>query len=186
MASQHHEIELWREIRSGSEKALHQLYMLHYDRLFRYGLHLGRDRAAAMDGINETFIDVWTHREHLPEVSHVSGYLFIIFKRKLSRPAAKYDTVYAVTEVPFAVLDAPQPSYEDLLIAYQTQQQQQDRLKRALDKLTSRQKALISLRYFEGLSIAEISRQEHIAARTIYNTLHTAIGILRMELHPDG
>lgn len=157
--------------------------MLNYDRLFRYGLHGGHDRASVMEGINEVFTDIWTGRDHLPEVAHVAGYLFIIFKRKLFRIRAQRGEALLVAEEAFEAIEPSEASYEDLLIAYQASEARQAALRVALDRLTPRQKELIRLRYYDSLSVEEISEKVHIAARTIYNTLHAAIRILRAQLH---
>lgn len=182
MWSHDHEIWLWNEIRIGNERVLYQLYMFSYDGLLRYGLHREVDRTAVMECINETFTDLWTRRDRLPEVTHVSGYLFIMFKRKLSHRVAQKQTVYAVSDERFQTLALGDSSYEDLLIAFQTEEERKTRIRHALLKLTPRQKELIRLRYYEGLSVEEISERVHISLRTIYNTIHSAMNILRTVL----
>lgn len=176
------EIWLWNEIRYGNERALYQLYMSEYDALIRYGLHVSGDKMNAMEGINEVFIEIWTKRERLPEVKHVKGYLFIIYKRKLSHLVHHKHIVYSVPEEEFLSISQSEASYEDLLIAMQTDEEQKRLVRTALLKLTSRQRELIRMRFFDGMSIDEMSEKLNLTLRTVYNTIHSAISILRKEM----
>jgi RNA polymerase sigma-70 factor (ECF subfamily) len=183
MQSVNHEIWLWNEIRYNNERALYQLYMHSYDHLFGYGIRSIQDTARVMECINEVFIEVWTKRDRLPAVEKVQGYLFIMFKRKLSRTINQKQLVFSIPDEDFIALSHNDCSYEDLLIAYQTEEETKNRVRQAVDKLSPRQKELIRLRYYEGLSLEEISEKLNISLRTIYNTIHSAITLLRKELH---
>lgn len=182
MENRSREIWLWNEIRYGNELALQQLYRHTYDSLFRYGLHLTGDRIKTMECINEMFTEVWVKRERLPEVQRVEGYLFISYKRKLSRHIRQHQKVVSLPEEDFARIDSNDQSYEELLIAMQTKEEMKSRVQKALNKLTPRQKELISLKYYEEMTMEEIADRLDISMRTIYNTLHAAISILRKEL----
>lgn len=175
-------IWLWNEIRYGNERALYQLYMGSYDHLFRYGLHQVNDRAKVMGCINELFAEIWTKKENLPEVEKVSGYLFIIFKRKISRLVSRNEPVYSLPDEGLIAISSGDSSYEELLIASQAEEEKKVWIRSALNKLTPRQKELIRMKYYEGMTMEEISDRLNISLRTIYNTLHAAITILRKEL----
>jgi RNA polymerase sigma-70 factor (ECF subfamily) len=179
------EIWLWNEIRCDNEHALQQLYMHCYDHLFRYGLHLTGDRFQSMECINEVFTEIWIKRDRLPEVKHVQGYLFIMLKRKLSRTIRQRHTVLSMPEEDLMLLDQNDPSYEELLIAFQFEEEKKLRVRLALDQLTPRQKELIRMRYYEERSIEDIADCLQISLRTIYNTIHSAVTILRKELDND-
>ncbi|MGH2644194.1 MAG: RNA polymerase sigma factor [Chitinophagaceae bacterium] len=182
MASGDLEIWLWNEIRYGNERALYQLYMTRYDSLVRYGLYVSGDKTKATDAINEVFTEIWIKRDRLPDVKEVGSYLFIIFKRKLSRLVHHKHTVLLLPEEEVLPELQQDGSYEDMLIALQSEEEQKLRVRHALLKLTSRQKELIHLRYFEEMSIDEIADKLNLSLRTIYNTLHSAISTLRKEM----
>lgn len=158
--------------------------MQSYDHLFRFGLRMIPDGSIAMECINELFTEVWNRRERLPEVEQVSGYLFVIFKRKLSRRVSRRQPVLSLPEEDMLSFPHNDSSYEDLLIAMQSEEERKMKVRMALGKLTGRQKELIRLRYYDDLSLEEISEKLQISLRTIYNTMHTAISTLRKELHP--
>ena len=175
------EIWLWNEVRKGNTVAFHHLYMDYYDRLYRYGIYTTSDKFISSECINETFGEIWLKRNELPVVKKVDGYLFIIFKRKLFGKL-KEKRNKEVNKRSFALDKDYQPSYEDILIESQEEEAKKWMVKNLLKKLTPRQKEFINLRYFEGLSIEQIASMKEITARTIYNTLHTAIKKLRSEL----
>ncbi len=174
------EIWLWNEIRLGNDRALHRLYMDQYDHLFRYGLHVTSDRALAKACVNGTFVEVWTKRKKLPEVDNVRGYLFIIYKRQLFHEIKLKTSRRNIKEVQPEAVDY-ELSYEALLIASQEEEETKSRLEKAIRKLTPRQKEFIRMRYFENLSIKEMSKKISISPRTIYNTLYAAIKALRAD-----
>lgn len=176
------EIWLWDEIRYGNERALYQLYMSAYDSLFRYGLYASGDRTKAMDCINEVFTEIWTKRERLSEVKEVRSYLFVIYKRKLAHLIHRSHIVYSLTDDELLSASQEDGSYEDMLIAMQTEEERENLMRHALQKLTSRQKELVRMRYFEGIPTEEIADKLHLSLRTVYNTIHTALSILRKEV----
>lgn len=176
------EIWLWNEIRYGNERALYQLYMTGYDSLFRYGLHASGDRIKAMDCINEVFTEIWTKRDRLPEVKQVRSYLFVIYKRKLSHLIHHKHIVYSFSDDELLSASQNDSSYEDMLIAMQSEEEKKRLLRHALQKLTSRQKELVRMRYFEEMSMEDIADKLNLSLRTIYNTIHSALSILRKEV----
>lgn len=175
-------IWLWNEIRYSNEKAFYLLFMACYDHLFRYGLHVNADREQVKACINEVFTELWEKRAYLPDVEKPDGYIFIIFKRKMYRFVQRKRVVFSLPDEEMTAISNEAPSYEELLIASQAEAEQKIRVQQALAALTNRQKELIGLRYYDGLSFEEISDRLQISLRTVYNTLHTAITILRKEL----
>lgn len=176
------EIWLWDEIRYGNERALYQLYISSFDSLLRYGLHAFGDRIKAMDCINEVFTEIWTKRDRLPEVKQVKSYLFVIYKRKLSRPLQRKHVVYAIPEDELLPVSQSDASYEEMLIAMQSDEERKMLIRAALLKLTSRQRELIRMRFFNEMSMDDIADKLQLSLRTVYNTIHSAISILRKEL----
>ncbi|MNL55254.1 RNA polymerase sigma factor SigK [compost metagenome] len=73
-------------------------------------------------------------------------------------------------------------SYEEVIVKVQTDELVRFKLKAALQKLTYRQKQLIHLKFFDGLSYEQIAEQTTQTIKTAYNTVYDAIKILRKEL----
>ncbi|MNL23244.1 RNA polymerase sigma factor SigV [compost metagenome] len=73
-------------------------------------------------------------------------------------------------------------SYEEFIVKVQTDELVRHKLKNALQKLTYRQKQLVHLKFFDGLSYEQIAEQTQQTIKTAYNTIYDALKILRKEL----
>jgi RNA polymerase sigma factor (sigma-70 family) len=68
-------------IADGDEKAFFSFYS-HYSNLLRpFLLHYTRSDTDVEDIIQETFIRVWLHRDQLPEIDNISGWIYRIASR---------------------------------------------------------------------------------------------------------
>ena len=79
-------------------------------------------------------------------------------------------------------LPQQEPSYEDILVGIQVQEEQKEKLRRALQKLSPRQKEYLHLTYFEGLSYEQVALKTGQTTKTVYNTTYEAIKVLRKEI----
>lgn len=72
-----------------------------------------------------------------------------------------------------------QYSQEDFLVEIETNEERKDRLLTAINRLPSRQKEAIYLRYYEKLNLEEISQIQGIAYQSVLNNLQRALHTLR-------
>jgi RNA polymerase sigma-70 factor (ECF subfamily) len=56
----------------------------------------------------------------------------------------------------------------------------------AIDRLATRQRAAIVLRYLADLTVPEVARAMRCSEGTVKSTLHAALGRLQVELGEDG
>lgn len=70
-------------------------------------------------------------------------------------------------------------SYEEVIIAFQEQEETRKTLKEALSFLTTKQKEVIQLRFFENKNYEEIAQLQGCEPRTIYNRMYEAVERLR-------
>ena len=70
-------------------------------------------------------------------------------------------------------------SYEEYLVQLQHSKELKDRLTKALDQLTQREKELMELKFFEDLDYDEIAARCNITKRTAYNIIHAALKTLK-------
>jgi RNA polymerase sigma-70 factor (ECF subfamily) len=170
----------WQLLAAGDRQGLYECFDLFYDDLFRLGVSLYRDVDLVQGCINELFLELWKIRERLSGVRNVQQYVITIFKRILYRSTGDR------REVPFdetAHAGLTQSSYEEMLIEIQTDENIKARLQLALKQLSGRQLQLVQLRYFEGRGFKEIAEVTGLTERTVYNTLHNALQVLRKEMN---
>lgn len=171
--------QLWERTRSGDPMALQELYNNYYQYLFGIGFSVCLNRELTKDCIHDLFLEIWANREKLPPNASVGGYLGVSLRRKIIHVLKKEQLLESHVlgdeiEQEF--------SYEDMIIAFQTEKEVKQRLEMAMSQLTKKQKEVIRLRYFEQKSFEEIARLLKSEPRTIYNHMYEAIKLLRNYL----
>lgn len=168
--------DLWNCMRAGDANALKELYNSFYHYLFSANFAVCARRDMVKDSIHETFISIWVSRDKLPSVTSVGGYLNTCVRRKMIDALKKespFETILLQidTEHEFP--------YEEVIIAFQEQEETRKTLKEALTHLTNKQKEVIRLRFFENKNYEEISQLLDCETRTIYNRVYEAVERLR-------
>jgi RNA polymerase sigma-70 factor (ECF subfamily) len=170
---------LWDRMRSGDPAALQELYNAYYQYLFGAGFSLCLDKEVTKDCIQDLFLGIWTKRAHLKPVSSVGAYLRICLRRKIIDILKKEQLLgQNISSDEYE----KQFSYEDVIIAFQTEQETKLKLEKALTQLTNKQREVIRLRFFENKNIEEIARLLNSESRTIYNHMYEAMKQLRYYL----
>ena len=176
------DIELWRSLQQGSEKALTELMKIYIKPLTYYGQKMLKDNDQIQDCIQETFIQLWLYRSGLKDLSQVRPYLLTCLRRKIIRALKQ--------EQNLGELDLDTPFYidfsiEESLIESETEALRVKRMNALINKLPRRQKEAIYLRFFENMDNKEIAEVMGIKYQTARNILHEALDTLR-QLMPDS
>lgn len=173
------EIQLWEALRSGEQAALQKLYMSYYKNLLQYGLRYTDDRDTLKDSINNTFLYFWEKRESIGTANHVGNYIFKSYQRQLVKDlnsSNKFETLQEGNDHMEAV-----DVEEFQFIIQQEENTRVSILKNAILQLPKRQRELVLLRYYEGLSYDEISLKTSLTKRAVYNQIHSAINSLKKD-----
>ncbi len=179
------EIKSWNGLRSGNEADLNILYRLYYHDLMHYGLYLKQDSNSCKEYINGVFANLWMKRQSLPDVSSPKAYILTSFKNLiLFKKETKFSliTTYPGDEH-LASTDLSLNPQDESRIELDDMEQLKARFKEAFTFLTTRQSALLSLRFMDEKSYQEIAAECNISVRTVYNSIHESLGILRSKLH---
>ncbi|MDQ2718310.1 MAG: sigma-70 family RNA polymerase sigma factor [Bacteroidota bacterium] len=174
------EILLWNGLRNGNEKDLHSLYNYYYNDLLRYGLFLTNDSGLSKEYINLLFLSLWNNRQKLPEVKNPKAYIITCYKNKIffrKKRSADLNTVHIENTVLESVT-----SCEETLIELQEYEKLKLKLKSILASLTERQRQLIVFRFIDEMTYEEIADQLHISVRTVYNSIHESLKLLRSQV----
>jgi RNA polymerase sigma factor (sigma-70 family) len=175
--------ETWAQLQKGNQQALLALYDRHYIGLLNYGIKLTGNRDLTRDCITQILLRLWDNRAKLPPVENVRSYLLTCLRREmigeLKGEIARTNRNIVVQR---SLSDAELP-YEEYLIESQTNKVVREKLSRAFEKLTEREKELLRLRFFEDLDYDEIAAQCSITKRTAYNIIHTAIKTLKADFN---
>lgn len=179
--------QLWEGMVQGDETLFLRLFRLLYPALQAYGMKIQPDQGLVKDVIHQTFLYFWEKRDQLDHVLQHEGYIYTSFRRQLLSVARQQtDGLSFPGDSLAAVAEQAIPSHEDFLIHLNSTQELQQAIAAAIARLSARKQLFIRLRYYEGLSYADISARTGVAERTIYNKIHESIKNLRRELAKAG
>jgi RNA polymerase sigma factor (sigma-70 family) len=172
------DILLWESFRNGDQEAFAALFRQHYDTLFRFGNKFTPNIELLEDCIQELFIELWQAKSRTPVLS-VKAYLLKSLKYKLLkafRQQGKSLPLYDNGEGYF------EWSHESFLIDKQESDEKKLLVIKALGRLSSRQKEIVYLKYYQSLSYEEVSEIMNINYQAARNLLYQAIKSLKSIL----
>jgi RNA polymerase sigma-70 factor (ECF subfamily) len=175
--------DAWVLLRNGDENALLALYNHHYLGLINFGIKITGDRAFANDCITQLLIELWDKRANLPISKNVRSYLLTSLKHKIFFEIKAKQIRDSKLNTLQAFQNGEELPYEELLIQLQTNEGLKKKLNKAFAKLTTRQKQLLKMKFFEDIDYDEIASLCNITRRTAYNIIHDSLKILRAELY---
>lgn len=169
---------LWSELRKGNKDALRTLFLRHHDSLFQYGLALCSQKPMVEDCLQELFCQLWESQERLSKVEKIKGYLWICFRRRLMKHLkAKSRDIQHHTS--FMGDMKQEQSIEKTIISREQQASNHKALNQVVDLLSMREREVLYLKYYEGMSYSEIEQVLGIRYQTARNYVHRAINRLR-------
>jgi RNA polymerase sigma-70 factor (ECF subfamily) len=167
------DILLWESFRKGDREAFARLFREQYANLFRFGSKFTPDTELLEDCIQELFIQLWQSKSTTPVLS-IRAYLLKSLKYKLLRAISKKGRVVPLSEEPDF-----EWSHEMVLIDQQDSAEKKQKVLKALDRLSNRQKEIVYLKYYQNLSYEEVSEIMNINYQVARNLLYQAIRSLR-------
>lgn len=177
MASLTGNSDAWNALRKGDRQAMLALYREHYVGLMNFGIRLTGNRDLSSDCFTQVLLRLWDNRAALPEVGNIRSYLLTCMKHELLKELQSEKN--AAGRLVQQQSEHVEPSYEEHLVAIQTDDELRCRLAKVLEQLTEREKELLRLRYFEDRSYDEIAEQCGITKRTAYNIVFAALRTLK-------
>lgn len=172
---------IWKAFKRGEKEALEHIYRQYINDLYSYGMKIKGHDCLVKDCIQELFVELWKSRNQISFTDNIKFYLLKALKFKINHCLKKESThLYnnlkkkSFVEVVF--------SYESLLIQSQLQEEQIYKLNKAINRLPERQREIIHLLFFEGLSYEQISEIMAINVRSVYTLAWKALATLRKKL----
>ncbi|WP_137404239.1 RNA polymerase sigma factor [Echinicola rosea] len=179
---------LWVAFLQGSDSALAKIFEQYAHKLFNYGRQFTKDTEIINDAVQDVFYQVIRSKHKLGMAQSIKYYLFSSFRRRLLRLIKQRKRV--VLDEDFEKTHGfrlhVDPDYHS--IGTQFTVDQRKILEEACNRLPVRQREILSLYFFEGLSYKEIAHimefsQVKSARKLLYRTLDSLHGML--EKHKD-
>jgi RNA polymerase sigma factor (sigma-70 family) len=165
------DIELWKSFVGGNKEAFSDLFHRFYPLLFQYGNKIVVDDAVVEDAIQELFADIWQKPTTQP-LQSVKAYLLQALKFKLYKTFRAKKRMLTDEEAENYTFELSQ---ETLHIAKEEDEEQKQKIYAALSQLSPRQKEVIYLKIYKGLSYEEVSEIMNLNYQVVRNLLCTAL-----------
>ena len=125
---------------------------------------------------------MWEKRETIQEANNVKSYLITSFLRKLTADWKKSKQSSTLQVVWNTYAEDTQPNPEEKLINKDERSYLFKLLMDRINELPNRQKELIVLRFYEGLTYEEIIQRTGLSHRTVYNKIHEGLKKLKLDI----
>lgn len=170
-------ITWWNAFKGGDWNAFRSLYEEFYALLNNYGYKFTRDADLVQDAIHDLFVRLWTTRQNLGSPASVKNYLYkslrtLLFRRLQSRSRI-VDLEGATAAGSFNV------TFEQELPLRVEEQELKDQVAALVSKLSDRQREIVFLRFYEGLSYEEAADIMGISTNSAYKLLYKALDSLQ-------
>ena len=168
---------LLASFQAGNMTAFSQLYNLHINVLFNYGLKLTIDKELLKDCIHDIFVKLYTKKDELGTIDNLRSYLFISLKNKLCDELRRrmYMTDTAVEEVSIST----PTDVEDDYMEEEQRKNEFSLVRRLLDQLSPRQREALTLYYIEEKKYEDICEIMNMNYQSVRNLMHRGLTKLR-------
>lgn len=171
--------KLWKEIKSGNKTALVEAYNLYARDVARYGWQLVKNKAFVEDVMHDLFVSIWDRRDNLPDVHRIKLYLMTALRRTLIRKVKKEKIFNNHLLNDYSGAATIIPSFLDEMLTKDSEEETVERIRRALNLLSERQKEIIYLKFYQNMSYKEISDLLNLDQKYVYNLANRAFASFR-------
>lgn len=174
-------IVLWNEFREGNDEAFSALFTLYSETLYRYGLKFGFDSDLVKDSIQDTYINLYNHK-NLPSVDNPKFYLIRALKNNILNQLSKNKQMptSSINDLPF-IVEYELSEIEDIT-SDEEREDLEEKMKLVMELLPPRQKEALYLRFQLDLSYNEISKLLNMNYQSTRNLIHRAVKNVRSHL----
>jgi len=169
----------WDAFRDGNQAAFAHIYQAYFQPLYNYGRKFSSDDALIGDTLQQLFTELWQRRNRLGSTNQIRNYLYKSFRRALLKSLAKHAKSNPSTNsLPFSIY----LSHEAHLIQQQHTEKQVAGLQQAVSQLTEKQREVVYLKFYDGLTYAEISEVMEITPAQAHDFMYKALKALRKNM----
>lgn len=175
--------EIWDEFKRGNEESFSQIYHRFFPILYQYGFRFTQNQELIEDAVQDLFVDLFKNRLTIGATNNMKLFLLKSFRRKLLRHLKKESryTEESASEIGFGIHLSP----EDNLIVGETEQLRWNRFNKALEKLSSRQKEAVYLRFKKELGYDEVAEILEMSVEGCRNLIYRAVRSIRQMLEDE-
>lgn len=169
------DIQLWQQLKNGSELALGKLIKKYFNFLQNYGFKFVKDEAFVKDCVQEVFIDIWTRRDRVTIPLSIRAYLLSSIRRRVLREKERQRINDATEHHDLETEpDMIAFSHEWLMMEQESLGELTKQVSNLLNQLPKRQREVLYLRFYQNLERHEIAEIMDINEQSVSNHLQAA------------
>ena len=146
-----------------------------YRKLYNYGSKFTEKYVILEDVIQETLLLVWNNRSAIRTITYAETYFYTVFRNILLQRLKEQDIhthkITEVTDLEFNI--------EQMIIRNEHDLELKMRLEDCVKGLTSRQREVIYLRFYEGFSYEKVATVLGITTKATYKIVARALERLK-------
>lgn len=174
---------IWKKFIAGNDTAYKQIYQKYAGTLFSAGLKYTSDEDLIKDTIHDLFIYIYNARNNLGIISNIRLYLITALRNRLYNSLTRGNRAILIAEEKIMESKLPlEETIEHALIKKEDQQVQENTVKGLLSELTQRQKEVVHYRFYESMTIEEISILMGINQQSVQNLLQRSLQKIKESL----
>lgn len=167
----------WQNFLNGSETAFAELYRIHYQELFAYGVKIGFTEEACKDAIQDVFFHIYTSRKKLADVQNIEFYLIQSLRNKLFDIRNRETKINRITYDDMILQN--EDTIVEQIIRKEKRLQMENIVAQSLKKLPPKQRKIIHFYYQLNLDYAEIATLLEMTPAAVKKSLYRGIQKLR-------
>lgn len=178
------DVQLWQQLKQGSELALGKLIKIYFNLLLNYGYKFVKDEAFVKDCVQDVFISIWTHRNNILTPNSIHAYLLSsvrrrVFREKVRQRIEDNPSISNIENEPELLDFSP----EWQLIEKESLNEMTQKVSELLNKLPKRQREVLYLRFYQNLERTEIGDIMGINDQSVSNHLQAAFKNFKENWH---
>lgn len=175
----------WDLIRSGDNRAFRELYDRHADMLYGYGMRMVQDSELVEDAIQNVFVNIFERRMFITRPDSIGAYLYTSLRNSILCEMRKARLSLVPLEDGHEGGRADDYNFQleidpcSILELDEEERSKQALLQEILDSLDGKQREIIYLRFYKGLSAEEVAAIFDTNKQQIHVTVSRIIKRLR-------
>lgn len=166
-------LALWKKIQEDDLEAFDEFYHQYVDALYRYGISITKQEDIVNDSLQIIFTKLYQKRHSISIKSSPKSYLMTSLRRMIIE---QLDQLNSFEDINFeAGLEFAEDSVENKLIAEDQKSEMIDKLNKARNTLSKRQKEVIYLKFEQELNYDEISKVMNITKDAAYKLVNQSL-----------
>lgn len=168
---------LLNQLASGNEGVFREIFDQYAPKIYSFALKLTHSVVTAEEIVQDVFLKIWTHRDHLTGVNHFSAYLytltrnhiFTVLKQQSREMQAKTRLLQEQSRLRETEVSANDLEYQNLL-------------DHAMTHLSPQQKLVFDLCRLKGFKYTEAAKRLNISPLTVKTHMQQALRALKLHL----